>query len=228
MTIKLQPILRIRSKFERIPKDVLAKLTSPTVHIADAMGGRAGLDPRIQALSGTPKRICGSALTVDAGPGDCLAVIAALRVAKPDDVLVVTTHQYKEAAVVGDVLLAVAKELGVKGLVTDGLVRDLPGIQSLAMPCFAAGTTPNSAHRTGPGSVGLPISIGTRRIEAGDLIIGDEDGVVTVAAGDVPNLLSRLTSIRDAEKWISDELEKTTGIPGFLDDALNVEIEFID
>ena len=84
------------------------------------------------------------------------------------------------AAVTGDLLMYVARNRGAAGFVTDGLVRDLDDLETVGLPTFAMGVTPNSPQRRGPGSVGLPIVCGGVAIASGDMVVGDRDGVVVV------------------------------------------------
>ena len=106
--------------------------------------------------------------------------MAALAESKAGDVLVVATGGYVGAAVTGDLLMYVARNRGVAGFVTDGLVRDLEDLETVGLPVFALGVTPNSPQRRGPGSVGLPIVCGGVTVASGDVVVGDRDGVVVV------------------------------------------------
>ena len=94
--------------------------------------------------------------------------------------LVVATGGYAGAAVTGDLLIGVARNRGAAGFVTDGLVRDLDDLETVGLPIFAMGVTPNSPQRRGPGSVGLPIVCGGVTVASGDVVVGDRDGVVVV------------------------------------------------
>ena len=129
------------------------------------MNGTGALDWRIKRLVGGP--LVGVALTCDCGPLDNLAFMAALAESRPGDVLVVATRGYTGAAVTGDLLMYVARNRGVAGFVTDGLVRDLDDLETVGVPTFAMGVTPNSPQRRGPGSVGLPIVCGGVSIASG-------------------------------------------------------------
>ena len=139
------------------------------------------------------------ALTCDCGPNDNLALIAALRESEPGDVLVVATGAFTGAAVTGDVLLGIARNRGVAGFVTDGLVRDLVDLTALGLPVFAMGLTPNSPGRRGPGTVGLPIVCGGRTVATGDIVIGDGDGVVIVPKARIVETLKGLERVKAAE-----------------------------
>ena len=87
--------------------------------------------------------------------GQCLA--------QPGDVLVLRTGDHLEAAVIGDNFAAIAKNLGIAAIVTDGLVRDLEGLEQVGLPVFCRGLTPNSPFKNGPCEVGTPLSLAACR-----------------------------------------------------------------
>jgi 4-hydroxy-4-methyl-2-oxoglutarate aldolase len=169
----------------------------PTSFIVDAMGGTGALDWRIKALVGNS--LVGVALTCDCGPLDNLAFMAALADCRPGDVLVVATGGHVGAAVTGDLLIGVAKNRGATGFVTDGLVRDLGDLETIGLPIYAMGVTPNSPQRRGPGSVGLPVVCGGVFFASGDVVVGDRDGVVVVPRARISATLESLERVKTAE-----------------------------
>ncbi|MCG8468593.1 MAG: RraA family protein, partial [Gemmatimonadetes bacterium] len=172
--------LTIRADFPRPTLDELAPFQdAPTGWVVDAQGRRGALSHRIRPIS-EKTRFVGTALTVRSRPVDNLAPYAALKFARPGDVLVVATDGCETAAVLGDMLLGMARNAGIVAAVTDGLVRDLTGIREVGLPTFAVGLTPNSPLKDGPGSVGLPIALGGVTVDPGDVVVGDADGVVVV------------------------------------------------
>ena len=121
------PLLTIRRKFarpDRVLVDALAG--TPTGFLVDAMGGHGALDARIKAVPGTPGRFIGTALTCANGPADNLALAAAVCLSEPGDVLVAATEGHVGCAVMGDLLLGMAKNRGVAAFVTDGMVDASP------------------------------------------------------------------------------------------------------
>jgi 4-hydroxy-4-methyl-2-oxoglutarate aldolase len=83
--------------------------------------------------------------------------------------------------------------------VTDGCVRDIPGITAVGLPCFAVGVTPNSPAREGPGTVGFPVVVGGVAVATGDIVLGDQDGVVVVPHARIDAVIARLAVVRAAE-----------------------------
>lgn len=215
--IKDPPLLRIDRKFRR-PKAKLvdAFRNAMTGPVVDAMGGGNALDYRIKPLDTKRAVFCGVALTCDAGPADNLALFGALDVAKPGDILFAATAGHLGCAVTGDLLLGMAKNCGVAGFVTDGAVRDVAGITALEIPCFAAGVSPNSPARNGPGTVGLPIVLGGVPVASGDIVVADADGVVIVPLKRAEEVLESLSGVRKAEAALEAKVKAGLKLPDFI------------
>ncbi|MEZ5658699.1 MAG: RraA family protein [Burkholderiaceae bacterium] len=194
------PAIQAFPDFERPdPLDVQAFRDLQSGFVVDALGGLGALDYRIKPIDPTRSALCGVVLTCDCGAADNLAVAAALAHAKPGDVLIAATGGHMGCAVVGDLVLGMARNNGIAGFVTDGCVRDTRGIKEVGLPCFAAGVSPNSPARNGPGTVGAPIVIGGVAIASGDVVIADEDGVVIVPRAKLAATLTRLADVRRKE-----------------------------
>jgi 4-hydroxy-4-methyl-2-oxoglutarate aldolase len=122
--------------------------------------------------------------------------------------------------VVGDLLLGVARNRGAVAFVTDGLVRDQADIEALGLPCYAAGATPNSPARNGPGAVGQPVQCGGLTIATGDLVIGDRDGIVVVPAKAIDQTLARLAAVKESEAAMLARVKAGLSEVGFVADLL--------
>lgn len=199
--IEERPLLTVRRNF---PRPDLASVQryaqAATVHLVDAMGGRGGLDYRIKAIDPESSTFVGTALTCYAGPDDTLAILAAFEVARSGDVVVASTEGFRESAVVGDLFAAMARTVGIVAIVTDGLARDSSGIADSGLPVFASGVSPNSAARSGPGTVGLPVHINGVLIASGDVVVGDRDGVVVIPHDVLDVVYEQLEAVRSAER----------------------------
>ncbi len=210
------PLLKVRRTFPRPEAaDVAAFADLPTGFVVDALGGRGALDGRIKPI-GAATPFCGVAVTCEAGPADNLAAFGALDVAVAGDVIVCAADGFEKTAVTGDLLLGMMKNSGVVAFVTDGFVRDVPGIRAVGLPCMAAGVTPNSPVRNGPGTVGLPIVAGGVAIASGDIIIGDEDGVVVVPRDRIKETIARLPAVREAEAALDAKVKAGLRMPDFV------------
>ena len=192
------PLLTVARSTDRPAAALIERFRGvPTSFICDAMAGRGSLDWRIKRVAGGA--FVGTALTCHCGPSDILALGAAVARSQPGDVLVAATDGFHGSAVVGDLMLGSAKNRGVAGFVTDGLVRDRADLEALGLPVYAIGVCPNSPYKGGPGTVGLPVVCGGQSIASGDVVIGDRDGVVTVPYARIDEVLVALERVKAAE-----------------------------
>jgi len=219
--IKDPPLLTIRRNFPRPKAEQVAAFAGvPTGYAVDALGGRGALDYRIKPLAPVRSVMVGVAITCHCGPADNLALFGALAVAKPGDILVAATDGFTATSVTGDLLMGMARNRGVKGLVTDGLARAVAGILGVGLPVYCAGLSPNSPARNGPGSVGLPVIVGGVAIESGDIVIGDDDGVVVIPRRAANDVLARLSDVRAAESSLEAKVKAGLEIPDFIRSVL--------
>jgi 4-hydroxy-4-methyl-2-oxoglutarate aldolase len=170
------------------------------------MEGRGALDFAVKPIDPNQAVFVGPALTCEPGPSDNLAILAAIALAEPGDVIVAAGDGFTGTAIVGDNMAAMARNRKVAAIVADGLVRDSPGIIGVGLPVFARGVTPNSCVRTGPGRVGMPVVVGGVSVEAGDVVVGDRDGVVIVPRGSIVAVLERLAAVRRAESALQAKI----------------------
>ena len=218
--IEEPPLLIIAKTIERpVAAAVEAFRGAPTSFVVDALGGSGALDWRIKPL--VAASLVGVALTCDCGPNDNLALCAAVAQCQPGDVLIAATGGFFGAAVVGDLLLGIARNRGAAGFVTDGLVRDLTDLEAVALPVYAMGLTPNSPGRRGPGTVGAPIVCGGGVIASGDIVVGDRDGIVIVPRARIAETLAALERVRAAEAAMLERVRGGLRDVAFVADLLN-------
>ncbi len=188
------PGFRIRRSVERPDPELIAGFGAfDTPAISDRMNRLYTMSPGIRNLTAEGLRVVGPACTVKVYPGDNLMVHKALDIAKPGDVVVVDTSASTMTAVLGDLVSTKARHRGLAGFVVDGLIRDLPAIRALGdFPVFARGVTPTGPLHRGPGEINHPICAGGIVVEPGDIIVGDEIGVVVVPQEIARELLERL------------------------------------
>ena len=196
-----QPVLTIHRGHRRPSQALIEAFRgAATSHLTDAMGGRGSLDWRIKPMDERNARFVGPALTAHAYPADIQAWIGAAIEALPGDVIMCTNEAYTGTAVIGDLAAGMMHNKGIAAFVTDGLARDRAGIVATGLPLFAMGISPNSPASTGAGQVGAPIVLGGVPIASGDIVVGDEDGVVVIPLGQAEAVLERLRAVRVAEK----------------------------
>jgi len=203
--IKDPPLLKVKRNFPRPSAAVIRALHHvPTGFLVDCMDGRGALDYQIKPLDIDVSKFAGPVVTCHTGPNDNLAVFGALEIAQPGDVLIIATDSFRATCVAGDMMLGMVRNGGLAAFVTDGLVRDVEGILPSKVPTFCAGVTPNSCVRNGPGTVGLPVVIGGVSVQAGDIAVGDRDGVVIVPQDRLAQVQESLKEVLAAE----DELAR--------------------
>lgn len=223
------PLLRIRRDFPRPgANDLAAFAKAPTGWVVDAQGRRGALPHWIRPLS-RATRFVGTALTVRTRPVDNLAPYAALKFAKPGDVLVVAVDGAESASVLGDILLGMARNAGIVAAVTDGVVRDIAGIDQVGIPTFARALSPNSPFKDGPGEVGLPVTLGGVIVGPGDLLVGDADGVVVVPHAAIGSVAAELDAIATKEAAMEAQVNAGARQPAWLDGILaSPRVAYVD
>jgi 4-hydroxy-4-methyl-2-oxoglutarate aldolase len=155
-------------------------------------------------------RICGPAYTVQCAPGDNLMLHKALQIAQPGDVLVASTGGYPDAGYWGGLMAtsAMARKLG--GLAIDGGVRDSEEMIAMGFPVFCRGTCMRGTTKGILGTVNLPILFGEVTVNPGDLVLGDDDGIVIVAQKDMEKVLAASIKRIENEKGKSAALTAGT------------------
>lgn len=228
--IKDPPLLRIRRNFPRPSQALLEGFKGvPTGYLVDAMSGGGCLDYRIKPLVQSGEVMVGTAVTCHAGPADNLALFGALHAARAGDILVAATDAFMGCSITGDLLLGMARNRGVAGFVTDGLIRDLVGVLAVGLPVYCAGISANSPVRNGPGTVGLPVVLGGLAVQPGDIVVGDRDGVVIVPLGKAQAVLDKLSDVRQAEAELEAKVKGGLEIPPFITSIMESgRIEEID
>ncbi|RWX35217.1 RraA family protein [Rhizobium leguminosarum] len=152
-------------------------------------------------------RLVGTALTVKTRPGDNLAIYRALSFASPGQILVVDGGGAMDNALVGGLLLDYALQRKVRGFVIDGAIRDLAEFEARTdFGCFARGVVHKGPYKDGPGRINVPVSIGGQVVADGDIIVGDEDGLLTFSATVIDDVLRNSKEREAAEARIREEI----------------------
>src|SRR4029450_12004836 len=142
----------------------------------------------------------GPALTVKTRPGDNLMVHKAIALAEPGDVIVVDAGGDLTNAIMGDLMLAQMVKRGLAGVVINGAIRDSAAIRAGNFPLFAAGVTHRGPYKDGPGEINVPIAIDGMVITPGDLILGDDDGLLCVPFNECDRVYQAAKAKTDAEQ----------------------------
>ena len=157
------------------------------------------VDPAVRAMI-PDVRMAGPAFTVVA-EDDHLPVMSALAEAAPGDVLVVATKGATRA-VFGELFATEARRRGLAGIVTDGFCRDLRGLRAIGLPVYARGTTPRSGTSVSRAAPGATVVCGAVEVSPGDIVFGDDDGLLIAPADRIAAALDTAELIGRSERAI--------------------------
>lgn len=154
----------------------------PTSVIGDVLGGRLVGTTALGAVNRSAVHCCGNAFTVRVRAGDNLLIHKALDMLAPGDVLVVDGEGDISRALVGEIMMTTARVRGAVAFVIDGAIRDVGSFESEGFACWARGVSLRGPYKDGPGSINVPVTVGGMRVQPGDVVVGDMDGVIAVPA----------------------------------------------
>lgn len=177
------------------PADIVAKLRDiPVALLSDNMQrnrGAVGLQPYHK-----PAPLAGTAVTVLTRGGDNLAILRAFEFCRPGDVMVVDAGGDITNAVIGGILSYYGATIGLAGMVIDGAIRDVAEIAERTFPVYARGVNHRGPYKDGPGAINIPITVGGMTVQPGDLVVGDQDGLLAFA----PEMASALIEKAEAQR----------------------------
>lgn len=181
-------------------------LGSSTLH--EASGQLGALPSAIHQITrGLP--LAGRAVPVCGPPGDNLWIHRAIYLCRPGDVLVVDFGGGYEYGYWGEVLSHAARARGISGVVINGCVRDSELLAGIGVPVFARGVCMRGTTKQvdGHGWVNKTIQIGSANVNAGDVVIGDHDGVVILSAIGLDEILAKARARLEQEGRIIEALK---------------------
>jgi regulator of RNase E activity RraA len=211
---------RIFKKINRPDKQLVENCRGlPVAVIADEMNRLGCMDARIKALNRVA--LLGVAFTVKARAGDNLMLHRALDMAMPGDVIVVDGQGDLSNAISGENMMMWAQRRQLAGVVVDGAMRDRDSIGNMQFPVFAAGIQPKGPYKNGPGEINVPICCGGIVVYPGDIIVGDEDGVVAIQPADAAAVCKRAHARHQKEAQTRQTiLDGTYDRSAYTEDAL--------
>jgi regulator of RNase E activity RraA len=211
---------RILKRERKVAPEIVERFALlPVANVSDSMSRMTAAGARLRPMHQSGG-MAGPALTVKTRPGDNLMIHKAMAIAKPGDVIVVDAGGDLTNALIGEMMLTRIIKSELAGIVIDGAVRDAGFIRGQKFPVFAAGVTHRGPYKNGPGEINVPIAIDGMVIEPGDLIIGDDDGLLCVPFGDVDEVLKAATAKYEAEQKQIANIMAGTHDSSWVDKAL--------
>jgi len=199
--------VHVIKEIERVNKEIVdgfKEVSSASVY--EVLGKRGAMISCIKPLASS-MRVCGSAVTVLSEPGDNIMVHKAVAITKPGDILVVSMGGYKEAGFWGEILTVAAQVRKIGGLVTDGSVRDISAIKKRNFPVFCQGVSIKGTKKQSLGLINYPILCGGVLVNPGDIILGDEGGVVVIPKEEAYETLKKCVQREKKEAALIKELK---------------------
>lgn len=148
--------------------------------------GSVGLQPYHR-----PKAMAGTAVTVRSRGGDNLTLLRAYEFCRPGDVMVIDCGGDVTNAVLGGILTYYGATIKLSGMVVDGAIRDVAEIRERDFPVYARGVNHRGPYKDGPGEINVPVSIGGMVVNPGDIIVGDQDGLLAFAPSEAPAVIEK-------------------------------------
>lgn len=222
---------RVYLKAKRPDAAIVEKFSHyPPAVIGDAIGRFGIMDSSIRSMNKPGAKMVGTALTVRTTPTDNLLIHKALELVQPGDIIVVSAGGgCKSHAIIGGNIVAKAEKIGVLGFVLDAPIRDVYDIWASNVAVYATGSTPAGPFKNGPGEINTGITCGGVLIKPGDIIVGDDDGIVVVGRDDAENILEKTKKWAQREAEVSKTIETGNLIRKEIHETLvNKGCEFID
>lgn len=182
-----------------------------TATLYEAAGQTGMVDPTIRPVW-KGARLCGPALTVRCPAGDNLALHHAVTIAAPGEILVASADNYLLAGAWGEVLTVAAQARGIAGLAIDGAVRDSEAIAQRGFPVFSRGLAIGACTKEKYGELNIPLLFGGVKVQPGDIVVGDADGIVILERDRLETTLESARQRRSRELKLMTQLQsgKTT------------------
>ena len=210
---------KISKPKRKVSPDMVERFRSlPVANISDVMSRLSGTS-RLRPMH-RGGWLGGPALTVRTRPGDNLMVHKAIDMAAPGDVIVVDAGGELSNAIIGEIMTTLAERRAIAGFVIDGAIRDSCAVRASGFPVFAAGIAHRGPYKDGPGEINGAISVAGMVVEAGDLIVADDDGVLCIPFPDVDAVLRDAIAKSEAEGKMMEAIRNGTLDRSWIDDAL--------
>ena len=211
---------RILSRTRKVSPEAVARFHElPVANVSDVMSRMTAGGARLRPMH-RGGVLAGPAFTVKTRPGDNLMIHKALAIAEPGDVIVVDAGGDLTNALIGELMLAQMVKRGLGGIVINGAIRDSAAIRAQGFPVFAAGVTHRGPYKDGPGEINVPVAIDGMVIEPGDLVLGDDDGLLCVPFAEADAIHAAAAQKAAAEARQMNNIEAGTHDASWVDATL--------
>ena len=211
---------RIVPRSRKVGPEVVARFRDlPVANVSDSMSRTTAGGPRLRPMHAGGV-LAGPALTVKTRPGDNLMVHKAIGIAEPGDVVVVDAGGDLTNAIIGELMIAQMVKRGLGGIVINGAIRDSAAIRAGGYPVFAAGVTHRGPYKDGPGEINVPVAVDGMVIAPGDLVIGDDDGLLCIPYDQVEQVHAAAAAKHAAEEKQMAAIEAGAHDASWVDAAL--------
>ena len=220
----------IRTEIPRPPRSLVEAYGAiPTTIVSDMLNRMNAMHASIKPVrQGT--HVVGPAVTVKCMVGDNIMTHHAIYIAKEGDVLVIDGRGHSDTSIWGGVQTIAALEQGLPGVVIDGAIRDVQDSRDSSFAVFCRGVTPAGPHKGWGGNINEPIQCGGVAVSPGDLIVGDDDGIVVIPLAEAEQLLERCQErMAEEQSWIERIRagESTVEILGFDEKLKRMGVEYL-
>ncbi len=203
MTNDLSPQINpSRAVLEQDVADAFHHIVTP--HLSDNLSRQVGV-VGLQRFNKTGKLV-GTAVTVKTRAGDNLYIYKAMTMLEPGHVLVIDAAGDVSNACIGEIMKKYLQQRGCAGVIVNGAIRDVAAFENDSFPCYAKGNVHRGPYKEGPGEINVPVSIGGQVIQPGDVIVGDEDGIVSFPVEQAQALIAAARAHAAKEEKIMNEI----------------------
>jgi regulator of RNase E activity RraA len=210
-------ILKNPSAPQAAPELIAALHDIPVPALSDNMHrniGSVGLQPYHRP---GPRTMAGTAVTVKTRGGDNFTMMRAFEFCRPGDVLVIDAGGDVTNAVIGGILSFYAATIGTVGVVLDGAIRDVAEIRERDYPVYARGVNHRGPYKDGPGEINVPVSVGGMVVNPGDIVVGDQDGLLAFSPDEAELLIEKARAHLETEARTIQAMKEGRWDRSFLD-----------
>lgn len=199
---------RIVTEIKRIDPKILELLRQyDTTLLADGANSRVAMEPTIKPITPGTK-IVGNAITLKLTLGDSLLVSKALDIAQPGDVVVIDGAGTESNALWGDLKSLIGRQKSLEGAVIDGAIRDIVSCRKIGFPVFCKYIVCGSSTKNSPGEINIPIVCGKVVVNPGDIVVGDDNGVVVLSKDRIEEIIQNAERKRETVESIRQDILK--------------------